>query len=131
MSVSLQYNEYNDVVVEHRVLKEKQQLKAEQEERENKAAVKVCLSDQLWGVLLLTSLQVQAWWKGMMVRKQLGPYAKKKGKKKGKGKKGKGKKGKKGKKKGKWYFTDCWENAVLCLWWTITKYSHMKDISLK
>ena len=44
-------------------------------------------------------LQLQAWWKGVMVRKGLGPYAKKKkGKKKGKGK-GKGKKGKKGKKK--------------------------------
>lgn len=42
-------------------------------------------------------LQLQAWWKGVMVRKCLGPYAKKK---KGKGKgKGKGKKGKKGKKK--------------------------------
>ena len=44
-------------------------------------------------------IQLQAWWKGVMVRKGLGPYAKKKkGKKKGKGK-GKGKKGKKGKKK--------------------------------
>ena len=43
--------------------------------------------------------QLQAWWKGVMVRKGLGPYSKGK-KKKGKGK-GKGKKGKKGKKKKK------------------------------
>ena len=44
---------------------------------------------------LLFLLQLQAWWKGVMVRKGLGPFAKKsKGKKKGKGKKGK-----KGKKK--------------------------------
>ena len=39
-------------------------------------------------------LQVQAWWRGVMVRKGLGPYSKKK-KKKGK----KGKKSGKGKKK--------------------------------
>ena len=38
--------------------------------------------------------QLQAWWRGVMVRRQLGPYSKKKKKK--------GKKGKKsGKKKGK------------------------------
>ena len=41
-----------------------------------------------------THTQMQAWWRGMMVRKCLGPFAKKKkGKAKGKGK------GKKGKKK--------------------------------
>ncbi len=37
----IQYNEYNEVVVEHRLLKEKQRLKVEQEERERKAAAKV------------------------------------------------------------------------------------------
>ena len=49
--------------------------------------------------IFLILLQLQAWWRGAMVRKGLGPFAKKK---KGKGKgKGKGKKGKKGKKKKK------------------------------
>ncbi len=37
----LQYNEFNEVVVEHRLLKEKLRLKAEQAEREAKAATKV------------------------------------------------------------------------------------------
>ncbi|KAL5475398.1 hypothetical protein EMCRGX_G025207 [Ephydatia muelleri] len=77
--LATKYKEYEDVVVEHRAMKEKQRIKAEQDMREGKAATKL-----------------QAWWKGMMVRKGLGPYKKetKKGKK---GKKGK-KKGKKGKK---------------------------------
>lgn len=36
-----QYKEYEEVVVEHRAMKERQRLKAEQEERERKAAIKV------------------------------------------------------------------------------------------
>lgn len=47
-------------------------------------------------VLMYTlHFQIQSWWRGVMVRRQLGPYSKKKKKK---GKKGK-KSGKKGKKK--------------------------------
>ena len=42
--------------------------------------------------------QLQSWWRGTMVRKQLGPYSKKKKKKGKKGKKS-GKKGGKKKKK--------------------------------
>ena len=38
-----QYKEYEDVVVEHRAMKEKQRIKAEQDERERKAATKVTL----------------------------------------------------------------------------------------
>lgn len=44
---------------------------------------------------LIFAFQIQSWWRGVMVRRQLGPYSKKKKKK---GKKGK-KSGKKGKKK--------------------------------
>lgn len=40
----LQYKEYEEVVVEHRAMKERQRLKAEQEERERKAAIKVVTS---------------------------------------------------------------------------------------
>lgn len=75
------YAEYEQVVVEDRIEKEKARRKAEQEAEELKATVKV-----------------QSWWRGIMVRKQLGPYSKKKKKKGKKGKKS-GKKGKKGKKK--------------------------------
>ncbi|XP_002738856.1 dynein regulatory complex protein 9-like [Saccoglossus kowalevskii] len=74
------YAEYEQVVVEDRIEKEKARRLAEQEAEELKATVKV-----------------QSWWRGIMVRKQLGPYSKKKKKK---GKKGK-KSGKKGKKKKK------------------------------
>jgi len=67
------YSEYEQVVVEDRIEKEKARRKAELEAEELKAAVRV-----------------QSWWRGVMVRKQLGPYNKKKKKK-----------GKKGKKSGK------------------------------
>lgn len=71
------YKEYEQVVVEDRIEKEKARRKQEQEAIELKACIKM-----------------QAWWRGVMVRKCFGPFAKKKKKKKGKGKKGK-----KGKKK--------------------------------
>lgn len=45
--------------------------------------------------LNMTATRIQAWWRGTMVRRCLGPFRKKKG---GKGKDAKGK-GKKGKKK--------------------------------
>lgn len=69
--------------MEDRIEKEKIRRKAEQEALELKSTVKL-----------------QSWWRGMLVRKGLGPHGKKKKKGK-KGKKGKksGKKGKKGKKK--------------------------------
>ncbi|PIK34885.1 putative IQ domain-containing protein G [Apostichopus japonicus] len=60
------YAEYEQVVVEDRIEKEKARRKEEQELEELKACVKV-----------------QSWWRGVMVRRQLGPYSKKK-KKKGK-----------------------------------------------
>ncbi|KAJ8028401.1 Dynein regulatory complex protein 9 [Holothuria leucospilota] len=74
------YAEYEQVVVEDRIEKEKARRKEEQELEELKACV-----------------QLQSWWRGVMVRRQLGPYSKKKKKKGKKGKKGSGKK--KGKKK--------------------------------
>ncbi|XP_071949916.1 dynein regulatory complex protein 9-like [Antedon mediterranea] len=75
------YGNYEHVVVEDRIEKEKERRKREQEEEELKSII-----------------SVQSWWRGVMVRKQLGPYSKKKKKKGGKkGKKGSGKK--KGKKK--------------------------------
>ena len=62
--------------MEDRIDKEKARRKAEQEAEELKAAIKV-----------------QAWFRGVMVRKGLGPFNKKKKKKGRKGKKsGKGKK---------------------------------------
>uniref|UniRef100_A0A0B6ZYG2 Dynein regulatory complex protein 9 n=1 Tax=Arion vulgaris TaxID=1028688 RepID=A0A0B6ZYG2_9EUPU len=83
------YKEYEIVVVEERIEKEKARRKTDQEANELKSAIKL-----------------QAWWRGVMVRKGFGPFGKKKKKKgkkgkgkKGKGKGGKGKKGKKGKKK--------------------------------
>ena len=36
-----QYKEYEEVVVDHRAMKERQRMKLEQEARENKAATKV------------------------------------------------------------------------------------------
>ena len=48
--------------------------------------------------MVLPFFQLQSWWRGTMVRKQLGPYSKKKKKKGKKGKKS-GKKGGKKKKK--------------------------------
>ena len=39
------YKEYEEVVVEHRAMKERARLKAEQEERERKAAIKVSLKN--------------------------------------------------------------------------------------
>lgn len=75
------YSEYEKVVIEDRVAKEQARRKAEQELEELKSAVKI-----------------QSWWRGTMVRKQLGPYSKKKKKKGKKGKKS-GKKGGKKKKK--------------------------------
>lgn len=67
------YAEYEQVVVEDRIEKEKARRKAEQEAEELKSAIKM-----------------QSWWRGVMVRRALGPYSKKKKKK-----------GKKGKKSGK------------------------------
>ncbi|XP_073482643.1 dynein regulatory complex protein 9 [Aquarana catesbeiana] len=76
-----QYEEYEKVIIEDRLEKEKARQKKKQEQMELSSAIKI-----------------QAWWKGIMVRKGLGPYRKSKSKKgKEKGKKGKGKKG--GKKK--------------------------------
>ncbi|XP_072180626.1 dynein regulatory complex protein 9-like [Diadema setosum] len=74
------YVEYEQVCVEDRIEKEKARRKAEQEQEELKSCI-----------------MLQSWWRGVMVRKQLGPYSKKKKKKGKKGKKGSGKK--KGKKK--------------------------------
>lgn len=75
------YSEYEKVVIEDRVAKEQARRQAEQELEELKSATKI-----------------QSWWRGTMVRKQLGPYGKKKKKKGKKGKKS-GKKGGKKKKK--------------------------------
>lgn len=75
------YSEYEKVVIEDRVAKEQARRQAEQELEELKSATKI-----------------QSWWRGTMVRKQLGPYSKKKKKKGKKGKKS-GKKGGKKKKK--------------------------------
>ncbi|ESO88598.1 hypothetical protein LOTGIDRAFT_125731 [Lottia gigantea] len=71
------YKEYEQVVVEDRIEKEKVRRK-----------------DELEAIELRGAIKVQAWWRGLMVRKGFGPYGKKK-----KGKKGKKGKGKKGKKK--------------------------------
>jgi len=68
------YKEYEQIVVEDRIEKEKARRKAEQE-----------------AIELRSSIRLQSWWRGVMVRKGFGPFGKKK--------KGKGKKGKKGKKK--------------------------------
>lgn len=75
------YSEYEKVVIEDRVAKEQARRQAEQELEELRSATKI-----------------QSWWRGTMVRKQLGPYSKKKKKKGKKGKKS-GKKGGKKKKK--------------------------------
>lgn len=75
------YKEYESVVVDDRYEKEMAKRRAEQLAEEMKA----CNS-------------IQAWWRGCMVRHQIGPYGKKKGKKGKKGKKSGGKK-KSGKKK--------------------------------
>lgn len=77
------YDDYERVVVEDQTEKKRIRDKAEREELE-----------------LKTSIKLQAWWRGTMVRRGLGEFRKDKDKKKkgkGKGKKGKGK-GKKGKK---------------------------------
>lgn len=42
-SVVVKYHEYEEIVVEHRAMKERQRLKAEQEVRENQTAIKVSL----------------------------------------------------------------------------------------
>ena len=57
---------------------------------------KLCLRELKHAFVSLS--QLQSWWRGTMVRKQLGPYSKKKKKKGKKGKKS-GKKGGKKKKK--------------------------------
>ncbi|XP_065055928.1 dynein regulatory complex protein 9-like [Rhopilema esculentum] len=79
--LTLKYNEYDKVVMEDRREKEIERKKAEQELEEQRACTKI-----------------QSWWRGVMVRRQLGPYSKKKKKKGKKGKKS-GKKGGKKKKK--------------------------------
>ncbi|XP_033637450.1 dynein regulatory complex protein 9-like isoform X2 [Asterias rubens] len=76
------YTDYEQVVVEDRIEKEKIRRLQDQELEELKSTVKL-----------------QSWWRGIMVRKQIGPYSKKKKKKGKKGKKGSGKKKGKGKKK--------------------------------
>lgn len=70
------YHEYSKVVEDDKSEKERLRREAERELEEQKACT-----------------TIQAWWRGIMVRRQLGPYKVKK-----KGKKGK-KKGKKGGKK--------------------------------
>lgn len=70
------YKEYEQIVVEDRIEKEKARRKAEQE-----------------AIELRSAIRLQSWWRGVMVRKGFGPFGKKK--------KGKGKKGKKGKGKKK------------------------------
>lgn len=40
----MQYKEYEEVVVDHRAMKEKQRMKQEQEEREGRAATKVLVT---------------------------------------------------------------------------------------
>ncbi|XP_066459038.1 dynein regulatory complex protein 9 [Eleutherodactylus coqui] len=77
-----QYEEYESVIIEDRLEKEKAQQKKKQEKME-----------------LASAIKIQAWWKGTMVRKSLGPYVKTKDKKgKEKGKKSKSQKGTKKKK---------------------------------
>ncbi|XP_073445396.1 dynein regulatory complex protein 9 [Dendrobates tinctorius] len=75
-----QYEEYETVIIEDRLEKERAQQKKKQEKME-----------------LASAIKIQAWWRGIMVRKGLGPYVKTKSKKE-KGKKGKAKKGGKMKK---------------------------------
>jgi len=67
-----EYTEYQKVCQSDRKRRDRQRKQAQQAVRDMAAAVKI-----------------QAWWRGMLVRHKLGPFA---GKKKGKGKKGKGKK---------------------------------------
>lgn len=74
------YDDYERVVKEDRAEKKRIKDKKERDELER-----------------VTSIKIQAWWRGTMVRKGLGEFKKDKGKKGKKGKKG-GKKGK-GKKK--------------------------------
>ncbi|PAA59917.1 hypothetical protein BOX15_Mlig016755g1 [Macrostomum lignano] len=73
------YKEYEAVVIEDRIEKEKERRRKEQE-----------------AIELGSALKIQSWFRTIMVQKSLGPF----GKKKKKGKKGKGK-GKKGGKKKK------------------------------
>jgi len=75
------YNKYDEVVKEDKREKEIERKKEEQEEEELRSCIKI-----------------QSWWRGVMVRRQLGPYSKKKKKKGRKGKKS-GKKGGKKQKK--------------------------------
>ncbi|KAG8586308.1 hypothetical protein GDO81_005335 [Engystomops pustulosus] len=75
-----QYEEFDTVITDDRLEKEKAQQQKNQEKME-----------------LTSVIKIQAWWRGLMVRKNLGPYAKTKSKK---GKET-GKKGKKGGKKKK------------------------------
>ncbi|XP_064418395.1 dynein regulatory complex protein 9 [Latimeria chalumnae] len=79
-----QYREHEQVIIDDRIEKEEQRQKVEQDVAEYRAVIKL-----------------QAWWRGLMVRKGLGPFkptktgkkGKDAGKDKGKGKgKGKGKK---------------------------------------
>jgi len=72
------YHEYEKVVQEDKVEKERMRRQEEKELEQLNACIKI-----------------QSWWRGVMVRKQLGPYSKKKKGKKGK----KSAKGKKKKKK--------------------------------
>ena len=74
------YHEYSRVVQDDKEEKERLRKEEERELEEFRACV-----------------AIQSWWRGVMVRKQLGPYKPKKKGKKG-SKKG-GKEGKKGKKK--------------------------------
>ncbi|EDO39998.1 predicted protein [Nematostella vectensis] len=71
------------------VKKKREEYRKKEKEREDEEITKK---------KALAREQLQSWWRGVMVRRQLGPYSKKKKKKGKKGKKS-GKKGKKGKKK--------------------------------
>merc|ERR1711948_218110 len=56
------YKEYEQIVVEDRIEKEKARRKAEQE-----------------AIELRSAIRLQSWWRGVMVRKGFGPFGKKKG----------------------------------------------------
>ncbi|XP_053566289.1 dynein regulatory complex protein 9 [Bombina bombina] len=74
---------FEKVIIEDRLEKEIEERQKQQEKRE-----------------LISTIKIQAWWRGMMVRRGLGPYLNVKSKKgKEKGKKAKKEKGKKGGKK--------------------------------
>merc|ERR1712007_384066 len=78
------YDDYERVVIEDRLIKQKKKEEEERRVLEEKSSIKV-----------------QAWWRGTMVRRGLGPWRKDDKKKEKKREKKGGKKGKKKKKKKK------------------------------